>query len=141
MTGKEKCRMLKEIRAQIAAQNDISFVTEECTHKGQCKGTCPKCESEVRYLEEQLDKRRSARKKVALAGVSAGLVLSLTGCSATDTIVETLDVLRERLHPAVIDELDGDIQITGMESIIEPLEGEVPDEPDLMGIAVPAEDQ
>lgn len=121
MTGKEKCKMLREIRAQIAARNDIELVTRECTYKGECKGTCPKCESEVRYLEEQLEKRHAARKKVALAGVSAGLMLSLTGCSATDTIVETLDVLRERLHPAaVIDVLDGETQMMGEESFIEP---------------------
>ena len=130
MTGKEKCRMLRQIRTQIAAQNDIELVTRECTYKGECKGTCPKCESEVRYLEEQLEKRHAARKKVALAGVSAGLVLSLTGCSAADTIVETLDVLRERLHPApVIDVLDGETQMMGEESYFEP---ETSD--DLMGV-------
>ena len=43
--GKEKCRILKEIRAEIARQNDIEWVTSECKHKGNCKGTCPKCGS------------------------------------------------------------------------------------------------
>ena len=52
--GKEICRILKEIRRQIAKANDIEFVTAECKHKGDCAGTCPKCESEVAYLEEQL---------------------------------------------------------------------------------------
>ena len=133
MTGKEKCKMLREIRAQIAAQNDIELVTRECTHKGECRGTCPKCESEVRYLEQQLEKRRSTRKKVALAGISAGLALSLTGCSAQDTIVETLDTLREKLHPApIIDVLDGEIEMMG----------DIPFVPDdtLMGI-MPREEQ
>ena len=42
--GKEKCRILKEIRAEIAKANDIEWVTSECKHQGNCKGTCPKCE-------------------------------------------------------------------------------------------------
>ena len=53
MNGKNKCKILKEIRKQIAAENDISYVTSECKHKGDCLGTCPKCEAEVRYLEQQ----------------------------------------------------------------------------------------
>ena len=40
--GKRTCKILKEIRAQIAAENDIAFVTSECKHQGDCAGTCPK---------------------------------------------------------------------------------------------------
>ena len=50
MSGKEKCKYLREIRKKIALENDITLVTSECTFKGECKGTCPKCEAEVRYL-------------------------------------------------------------------------------------------
>ena len=92
MNGKDKCRILKQIRAEIARKNDIAFVVQECTHQGACRGTCPRCESEVRYLEEQLEKRRSLKKRVALAGVSAGVMLSLSGCSAIDAITDALDV-------------------------------------------------
>ena len=69
--GKETCRILKEIRRQIAEANDIEFVTSECQYKGDCLGTCPKCESEVRYLERQLRARSLTGKAVALAGISA----------------------------------------------------------------------
>ena len=55
MKGKEKCKALKEIRKQIAENNNIEYVVSECKHKGECKGTCPKCEAEVRYLEKELD--------------------------------------------------------------------------------------
>ena len=55
--GKEKCKALKQIRKQIADNNDIKYAVEECKHKGNCKGTCPKCEAEVRYLERELEKR------------------------------------------------------------------------------------
>jgi hypothetical protein len=53
MTGKNKCKILKEIRSKIAKENDIPFITKECTYQGQCKGTCPKCEQELVYLEQQ----------------------------------------------------------------------------------------
>ena len=77
--GKQTCKILKEIRRQIAEANDIEFVTSECRYKGDCFGTCPKCEAEVRYLEQQLRARSLTGKAVALAGISAGIMLML-GC-------------------------------------------------------------
>lgn len=72
--GKSTCRILKEIRRQIAEANDIEFITSECRYQGDCPGTCPKCEAEVRYLEEHLERRRTAGKTIALAGISAGML-------------------------------------------------------------------
>ena len=74
--GKQTCKILKEIRKQIAAENDIEFVTSECTYKGDCLGTCPKCESEVRYLERELEKRQLLGKAAMVAGLSVGLMAS-----------------------------------------------------------------
>ena len=71
--GKTTCRMLKEIRRQIAEANDIEYVVEECQYKGDCKGTCPKCEAEVRYLESQLHNRQ-------LRAVSHSFAISLARC-------------------------------------------------------------
>ena len=48
--GKVTCRILKEIRQQIANANDIKFVTSKCRYQGDCLGTCPKCEAEIHYL-------------------------------------------------------------------------------------------
>ncbi len=73
--------ILKEIRRQIAEANDIEFITSECRYKGDCLGTCPKCEAEVRYLEQQLQARRLSGKAVVLAGLSAG-VIAMSGCGA-----------------------------------------------------------
>ncbi len=86
MNGKSKCKILKEIRKQIAAENDIAYVTSECKHKGDCLGTCPKCEAEVRYLEEQLRLRQKAGKAVAVAGIAATLMVTATGCDLTDIL-------------------------------------------------------
>ena len=95
MHGKKKCKILKEIRKQIAKDNDITYVTTECKHQGNCKGTCPKCEAEVRYLEAELEKRRMAGKQVVVAGIAAAMVLT-SSCTPEpeDTRSKTLgDVL------------------------------------------------
>lgn len=34
--GKQTCKILKEIRKQIAAENDIELVISECTYQGDC---------------------------------------------------------------------------------------------------------
>ena len=81
MIGKEKCRILKEIRQKIADENDIAYVTRECTHQGDCRGTCPKCESELRYLEKQLAARAAAGKRIAIAALCAGMTFSLSSCA------------------------------------------------------------
>ena len=72
--GKQTCKILKEIRKQIAEENDIKLVIEECTYQGDCKGTCPKCEAEVRYLERELEKRQRLGKAAVVAGLSVGLL-------------------------------------------------------------------
>ncbi|WP_300926909.1 TonB family protein [Duncaniella muris] len=82
--GKQTCKILKEIRRQIAEANGIEFATSECRYKGDCLGTCPKCEAEVRYLEQQLRSRSLAGKAVAIAGISAGMIL-MSGCSGTSS--------------------------------------------------------
>ena len=78
--GKQTCKILKEIRKQIAAENDIEFVTSECTHKGDCAGTCPKCEAEVRYLERELEKRQRMGKAAMFAGLAVGTLFATTSC-------------------------------------------------------------
>jgi len=80
MKGKAKCKALKEIRKKIAEENSIEYIVSECTHQGDCKGTCPKCEAEVRYLEKELALRESIGKAVAVAGVAASVCLGLTAC-------------------------------------------------------------
>ena len=88
MNGKSKCKILKDIRRQIAAENDIEFVTSECQYQGDCTGTCPKCESEVRYLEAELAKRKKAGKAIAVAGIAATLLVGSTGCGLNDLFID-----------------------------------------------------
>ena len=80
--GKKICKTLKEIRLQVARANDIPYEPTECKHKGDCLGTCPKCEAEVRYLEQQLHQRQLLGKAAMIAGVSVGM-LTLSSCNGT----------------------------------------------------------
>ena len=87
MLGKEKCKYLREIRKKIALENDIRLVTDECSFKGECKGTCPKCEAEVRYLENELERKRKIGKIVTIAGLSLAGITSgtlLASCGEED---------------------------------------------------------
>lgn len=92
MQGKQKCRILKEIRQRIADENDIPYVTRECTFQGECRGTCPRCESELRYLERELALRASIKKGVTVAALCAGMAgmaFAATGCSNSSSVPET----------------------------------------------------
>ena len=81
MLGRAKCKILKEIRQKIADENDIPYVTRECTFQGNCSGTCPRCESELRYLERELEARARVGKKVAVTALCAGIAMGSTACS------------------------------------------------------------
>ncbi len=91
--GKQTCKILKEICRQIAEANGIEFATSECRYKGDCLGTCPKCEAEVRYLEQQLRVRSLAGKAVAIAGISAAsiaMLMPMTSEAQMPTDLKTL---------------------------------------------------
>ena len=81
--GKSICNVLKTIRKQVADANEIKYEPRECHHEGECRGTCPACEAEVRYIEQQLNIRRQLGKAVVVMGISAGLagVTSCTNCT------------------------------------------------------------
>ena len=92
MLGKQKCRILKQIRQRIADENDIPYVTRECTFQGECKGTCPRCESELQYLDRELALRTSIKKGVTVAALCAGMAgmtFMTTGCSSSSPLPKT----------------------------------------------------
>lgn len=101
MTGKEKCKLLKAIRREIAETNGIVYLTSECTFEGECKGTCPKCDAEIRYLDGEINRLIASGKQVSLAGLS----------------LKTFDDAVETNEPAPIEPIDiptmGDLTIEG----------------------------
>lgn len=121
LLGKAKCKILKEIRQKIADENDIPYVTRECTYQGDCSGTCPKCEAELRELERQLAMRQKLGKKVAVTALCAGMAAVSVGCSP--------------LGPFGVDPTAGSVPNTDYgelegEPVEQPLEGDVLADPD-----------
>lgn len=53
--GKEKCEILKAIRTYVADKYGVEYTPSECNHKGECQGTCPKCDGELADLQEKLE--------------------------------------------------------------------------------------
>ena len=82
--GKNICKQLKAIRRQIAEENGIPLVIPTCTYQGECAGTCPQCESEVRFLEKELAKHLSLGKAATVAGIA--VTLSAPAAAQVNTI-------------------------------------------------------
>ena len=107
LNGKKVCNELKYVRKQIADANEIEYNPTECSHQGECQGTCPKCEAEVRYLENELNMRRIIGKAIVVAGL--GLSVASCSCSTTsgDEVVEGYVTDIDTIH-----ELQGDVADT-----------------------------
>ncbi len=139
MNGKSKCKILKDIRKKIAEENDIDYVTSECKYQGECSGTCPKCEAELHYLEEELAKRKNLGKTVAVAGIAAALVVGSAGCTLTipnqtagappvpDTTYET-QPFEDELDGEII-ELPGRIELPEEDSTLVLGQIDLPEDP------------
>ena len=80
--GKSTCKLLKDIRQQIADVNGISYQPKECHHKGDCSGTCPACEEEIRYLERELKARKGNGFGMKVAGIAAGICATVMPMTA-----------------------------------------------------------
>ena len=102
--GKNICHQLKNVRRSIAEENGIPLEIEECTYNGECSGTCPKCEAEVRYLESELAKRISLGKAATIAGLAVGLAAGTAQAQAP-------------VKPSVVPDTSS--------RVVEPLAGEV----------------
>ncbi len=84
--GKAKCIVLKLIRRQIAIANGIQYAPHECNYEGDCAGTCPACEAEIRYLERELNARKRKGGGTVVAGLAAGMcALMVPGTAAAQT--------------------------------------------------------
>lgn len=109
--GRNICNTLKAIRKLIADANGISYSPEECHFKGECKGTCPKCEQDVRDLEHELHLRQMAGKAIKVAGIAAGLV-AMTACSDGKVQRISSDATKSELNK-VEEPIPGDRQLEG----------------------------
>ena len=112
--GKTICSVLKTIRKQVSDANEIKYEPRECHYEGECRGTCPACEAEVRYIERELDLRRQLGKAVAVVGISAGLS-ALTGCGNKAKNVDSVSESESNLAKGIVkvdtlERVDGDVE-------------------------------
>jgi TonB family protein len=105
------------------------LVIEECTYQGDCLGTCPKCEAEVRYLERELEKRQRLGKAAIFAGMTIGTAITAAGCgplaptpngmmeNPRDTIVAADTISNDSVEEPVL--LEGDVMAPVPDSLEE----------------------
>ena len=111
--GRSTCKLLKDIRQQIADANGISYQPKECQHKGDCAGTCPACEEEIRYLERELKARKGNGFGMKVAGIAAGICATVIPMTAAAQAVKPDSTANRPVHTAkkapvkVVDLSDG----------------------------------
>ena len=98
--GKSTCKLLKDIRQQIADANGISYQPKECHHKGDCAGTCPACEEEIRYLERELKARKGNGFGMKVAGIAAGICATVMPMTAAAQGVKSDSTANRPVHTA-----------------------------------------
>ena len=108
--GKSTCKLLKDIRQQIADANGISYQPKECHHKGDCAGTCPACEEEIRYLERELRARKGNGFGMKVAGIAAGICATVMPMTAAAQSVKPDSTANRPVHTAK----KGDVKVVDL---------------------------
>ena len=108
--GKSTCKLLKDIRQQIADANGISYQPKECHHKGDCAGTCPACEEEIRYLERELKARKGNGFGMKVAGIAAGICATVMPMTAAAQAVTPDSTANRPVHTAK----KGDVKVVDL---------------------------
>ena len=109
-TGKGVCLILKGIRQKIADANGISYQPKECHHKGDCTGTCPACEEEIRYLERELKARKGNGFGMKVAGIAAGICATVMPMTAAAQAVKPDSTANRPVHTAK----KGDVKVVDL---------------------------
>nr|WP_314682950.1 carboxypeptidase-like regulatory domain-containing protein [uncultured Prevotella sp.] len=108
--GKSTCKLLKDIRQQIADANGISYQPKACHHKGDCAGTCPACEEEIRYLERELKARKGNGFGMKVAGIAAGICATVMPMTAAAQTVKSDSTANRPIHTAK----KGDVKVVDL---------------------------
>ena len=108
--GKSTCKLLKDIRQQIADANGISYQPKECHYEGDCAGTCPACEEEIRYLERELKARKGNGFGMKVAGIAAGICATVMPMTAAAQAVKSDSTANRPVHTAK----KGDVKVVDL---------------------------
>ena len=60
---------MRAIRKKIAEANEIPYWSDECDFRSACRGTCPRCDAEIGYLNAELEKRQMLGKDIIIDGI------------------------------------------------------------------------
>ena len=108
--GKSTCKLLKDIQQQIADANGISYQPKECHHEGDCAGTCPACEEEIRYLERELKARKGNGFGMKVAGIAAGICATVMPMTVAAQTVKSDSMANRPVHTAK----KGDVKVVDL---------------------------
>jgi len=113
--GRDKCDKLRKIRKKIAEANGIDFEPAECHHTGPCLGTCPVCDEEIKYLDEQLQKKKACGEDIILNGLAINDIKE-AGCNIEPNDFDYIEEMGEDV-PYYIK--DSDTEVNNSEGDIE----------------------
>ena len=124
MYGKLTCETLKKVRKQIADANGIPYEPAVCNHKGDCPGTCPACEAEVRYIERELAARKRKEGHLNIVGVAKDLLPSYESmakhaaavaiATATSLSVAPVDACAQESRPDTVVNVERMVRFRGV---------------------------
>lgn len=101
--GRKICDVLKAVRKKIADMNGITYEPRVCHYEGHCSGTCPACEAERKYIEDELSLRERMGKAVCVTGVAIGILAA--PCNAYAQVSSTATpVNHEAIAPDSVSE-------------------------------------
>lgn len=66
MTQQEKRAFLRGLRRDLALYNHIPWIFADLPCQDNCNGSCPTCQTELRYLEAELNRRAAEGSPIVL---------------------------------------------------------------------------
>ena len=78
--------------------------------RGDCAGTCPACEEEIRYLERELKARKGNGFGIKVAGIAAGICATVMPMTAAAQTVKSDSTANRPVHTAK----KGDVKVVDL---------------------------
>lgn len=90
---KQTCNQLRAIRSEVAKQLGVEIDGKPCPYKGNCTGTCPKCQQEEEILQEAIEKTDQSSLKTKLKKIGVGILVGGSLAGAAYLVVDTINDL------------------------------------------------
>src|SRR5574344_950468 len=90
--GKQMCELLKKLRKAIAVDNNIKYDYSECNYKGECQGTCPKCDAELEELQKIIDEKERSGEPLVFSDKTKAILENINLAQNT-TLYHTTGII------------------------------------------------